>query len=245
MKNKITLSLLFTIAMLNVFAHDDLAIRFSNYTSGSTTSNDTIKTKFIINNYGHTMYHTGDTLYVSARLNNTFFGLDLTGTATPLVLTGMLHNGDSVIIDPGFILASQTLPFFPGATSLEVCVAIWGKGIALVNAPNTSFSNDDETSNNIACVTYSNQPNEIKTVNTIDVSVYPNPANHQVFFRFAETNDYTIAITNALGQTVKTITTNNTSEQAVNIADLADGVYAYSILNTRSQRIAYGTFSKR
>jgi hypothetical protein len=245
MKNKITLSLLFAITMLNVFGQNDLSIRFTNYTNGATTTNDTIKTKFVIKNLGSAMYHTGDTLYVSSRINNTYFGLELLGTATPIVLTGMLHSGDSTIQDPGFLLGSQTLAFFPGATTLEVCVAVWGKGIANVNAPSTTFTNDANPANNITCVTYSAPTTGIQHFDGIETNVYPNPAKDVLSFRFEDANIYSIAITNMLGQTVKKVDTNNTSEHTITVSDLAEGVYAYSIFNTKSKRIAYGTFNKQ
>jgi len=210
-------------------AQVNLEINLANYTNGQSFSNDTIQTEFIISNLGMTMYHTGDTLYVNARLNGDLKSLDLmSSNATPIVLTGMLHNGDTMHYNPGILIGSQTLPFFPGDSTLEVCMIVWGKGIATVG----NYGSDVNTANNISCATY--DPSLATGVQNIDysafdMSVYPNPASGQLFFELKDAAQIScLQIMDINGRIVEHIQ-NPTQSPVLNVSNRPNGVYFYQL----------------
>jgi hypothetical protein len=214
---------------LGLQAQTDLSIQLANYTNGQSFSNDTIKTEFIISNLGTTMFHTGDTLYVNARLNGDLKSLDLmSANATPIILTGMLHNGDTMHYNPGVIYGSQTLPFFPGDSTLEVCMIVWGKGIATVG----NYGSDANTANNISCATY--DPSLTTGVQNIDkenfvLSIYPNPVSEQLFFELKDAAQISsLQIVDINGHIVERIQ-NPTQSPVLNVSSWSNGFYFYQL----------------
>jgi hypothetical protein len=226
--------LIFTCTLFITFivtqAHTDLSIEYVNYSNGQTFSNDTIKTAFIIRNIGTTMFHTGDTLYVNARINGSLRSLDLMSSApTPIILTGMLHGGDFMTYNPGILLGSQTLPFFPGATKLEVCMIVWGKGISSVSP---TYGGDEDTSNNIACITYNPAYTGISSLNpsNLNFQIYPNPTMKEISFDIENLNQLDkIMIMDLNGNLVKEIA-NNTISKQINIEQLNNGLYILKVM---------------
>ncbi len=69
--------------------------------------------------------------------------------------------------------------------------------------------------------------------NIVNTSAYPNPAVTHVYvpFKLNNASDVTVSVTNALGQTVKSVTMNNVDkgQPEFNIADLANGLYFYVV----------------
>ena len=211
-------------------AQVNLGIKFANYTNGQTFSNDTIRTEFIITNHGSTMYHTGDTLFVNARINGSLRSLNLFGTnATPIVLAGMLHVGDSMHYNPGIIYASQTLPFFPGATTLEVCMIVWGKGIASVSP---LYGGDLDATNNTACITHDPSfTSGIKSVSSTEIglSVFPNPTSEYVQFDFKNPTEVAaMSIIDITGRKIEDFITPK-QNTTLNVSNWNKGIYFYHV----------------
>jgi len=63
---------------------------------------------------------------------------------------------------------------------------------------------------------------------TINTQIYPNPAHGNVTIAMDVTSAYTLIITNAMGQVVKTMN-GNTNRVDLNIADYAPGLYIVNI----------------
>lgn len=213
----------------------DLSIRFFNYTNGQVFSNDTIKTRFIIkNNSNMVMYHTGDTLYVNARINGALQSLDLlSANATPIVLTKMLHGGDTMSFNPGVIFGSLTLPFFPGSTTLEVCMIVWGKGKSSVGP---TYGGDPNIANNVACVTYDPAFTSVRPVSnqTHELQVFPNPANNEIgFFSLEDVALNELRVSDLNGRQVFLPIRTVGKSQSVDVSTLANGVYFYKALSTK------------
>jgi hypothetical protein len=230
------LSLCFLAGSLTVHAQSaDLSIQFFNYTNGQVFSTDTIKTRFIIrNNSSSVTLNIGDTLYVNARINGTLQALDLfSANASPIVLTKVLNNGDTLSVNPGVILGSLTLPFFPGSTTLEVCMIVWGKGKSSVGP---TYGGDPNTANNVACVTYDPTFTSTRTVSnkTDELQVFPNPANNEIGFYSLEDvalNELRFSDLNGrkLDMPIRTVG----KSQSVDVSTLANGVYFYKALTTK------------
>lgn len=241
--------LIFTCALFITFfttqAQTNLSIEYANYTNGQTFSNDTIKTAFIIRNVGTTMFHTGDTLYVNARINGNLRSLDLMSSApTPIILTGMLHGGDFMNYNPGILLGSPTLALFPGATTLDVCMIVWGKGISSVSP---TFGGDVDTNNNVTCVTYDPAYTGISSIanSKMNLQVYPNPATNEITFDMENSNQLEkLLIMDIHGNLVKEIAKNSIAKQ-VNLDQLNNGFYLYkAILIDGSSATGKFTISK-
>ena len=242
---------IFTIISVIAFtimskAQVNLGVEYAKYTNNQTFSNDTIKTEFIIKNYGSTMYHTGDTIYVNAQINGVPFSLDLmSSNATPIVLTKMLHNGDTVHHNPGYILGSATLAYLAmmGAPSstLNVCIIVWGKGLATVS----NYGADINTANNITCVTHDpafvtglNEANK----NSTEILVYPNPSSNNLNFTFNTNQEYSISLFDLTGKEIKNVAAiqNKTS---IDVSSLNSGLYFYKI-NSKNTTVKSGKFIK-
>lgn len=238
MKKIITL-IVSTFFFFNVNALPNLGISYVNYSNNQIFSHDTIQTAFTITNYGTTMYHTGDTLFVNVRINGILFSLDLLSSApTPLVLTGMLHTGDNVTVNPGYLLGSQTLPFFPGATSLDICMVLWGKGIASVSP---LFGGDSDTLNNVACVTYDPTFTSVfshEPTSEIKLSVYPNPTIDNITF---QSNDgiacIEIAVYDSKGDLIEFIKPKS-GLQIISTQDYHSGIYMYKAINSKGVSVS-------
>jgi hypothetical protein len=227
-------------------AQVNLGVEYAKYTNNQTFSNDTIKTEFIIKNYGSTMYHTGDTIYVNAQINGVPFSLDLmSSNATPVVLTKMLHNGDTVHHNPGYLLGSATLAYLTmmGApsTTLNVCIIVWGKGLASVS----NYGGDVNTANNITCVTH--DPAYVTGLNeankkSIEISVYPNPSSNYLNFTFNTNQEYTISLFDLTGKEVKNVSTTQ-NKTSMDISNLNTGMYFYKI-SSKNSIVKSGKFIK-
>ena len=230
MKNIFT-TFAFIAISFAVNAAGNLGIQFMNYTSGETFSNDTIKTAFVVKNYGGAMYHTGDTLYVNARINGSLRSLDLFGSnASPIILTKMLHGGDTIQYNPGNLSGSQTLPFFPGATTLEMCMIVWGKGIASVSP---TYGGDSDTTNNTTCATYDpNFGTGIQNISAseIGLSVYPNPATSVIQFKTALFNEVKeLQIIDLNGGVIETINKLQSATTVFSTNLWSNGIYFYQV----------------
>lgn len=79
---------------------------------------------------------------------------------------------------------------------------------------------------------YSN-PDSTSTSPTLQVTAYPNPAtNGHITFKVEGLHGFdeaTLVIRNILGATIKTCTVNSTSPTQMNIAELPNGLYFYTI----------------
>lgn len=240
MKNVFT-TIAFIAFCLNIKAQGNLGIQYMNYTNGQTFSNDTIKTSFVIKNYGGAMYHTGDTIFVNARINGTLRSLDLfSSNASPIILTKMLHGGDTIQYNPGNLSGSQTLPFFPGATTLELCMIVWGRGAASVSPV---YGGDTDTTNNITCATYDpNFGTGIKHVDAAEIglSVYPNPVSSLVKFSAPGfSNIEEIQLTDLSGRVMERITTVQNLTTTIATGAWSNGVYFYQV-RTKNGKVSTG-----
>lgn len=247
MKNKFTIGLIMLSVFftMNLSAQSDLSVHYINYSNGEVIATDTIYTDFYLKNNGNTNYMVGDTIYVSAKINGTYFGLDLMGNKTAIVLEDHFHTGDSLTKTTGYLIGSQTLLFFPGATTLEMCVIVWGKGLASVDVTNGTFPLDSEPSNNVTCVTYDPSQLGVEMLERNQVSIYPNPATDAVTFDFGTSGNYKVQITNTLGQIVSLVTITGEVNKTINISSLDAGLYQYSIFDANGQRSAVGKFIKQ
>lgn len=107
-----------------------------------------------------------------------------------------------------------------------------------VSAPS---ANIDQTQTRIT--TLSNIAIGVKEnkLNDIIFKAYPNPANDQVSLHFVLTKSesYTVEISNALGQIVKTVSMSNLQpgmyNEAVNISDLSAGMYSIKVMGKNTQ----------
>lgn len=83
------------------------------------------------------------------------------------------------------------------------------------------------------------QPIGISEFKTFESKVYPNPARDFMFVEMPEISDFSIEITNSVGQTVSSLDYTNVSKAEVNTSDLPQGVY---LVNIKSEK---GTSSKK
>jgi hypothetical protein len=72
-----------------------------------------------------------------------------------------------------------------------------------------------------------NPPSAIGDVNGNNFSVFPNPVQDKVYFRFSQEVDIQVAILDITGNTVKEIAAENTGFLEVNMSDLRSGLYLY------------------
>lgn len=234
--------LLFALLLLNTKANSqNLGINYVNYSNGQIITSGNILTKFIVTNYGSSVLNTGDTVYVGARIQGTYYDLQLytQGGSTPIVLSANLGVNGTFTDDPGYLTGSSLLSYY-NTTSVEVCVVVYGKG---KNSVNTSFPTDPVPANNIACVTYneSGSPTtvvqEIATASNNElISVYPNPTVNEINFKFSKAIAGKIIISDLTGKTVKEFETNNTLE-TIDVGDLKKGIYFYTICEKLAKRM--------
>jgi hypothetical protein len=205
----------------------DLAVHYNNYTNGEISSQDTIQTEFRIINYGPLNLTTGDTIYISSKFNNTFFGLDLLGNKTAHVLSSDLVMGDSITINPGYVLGSQTAPFV-GGTPMSVCIYVWGKGIASVNfAP--SFPGDLDSTNNTTCMIYDPTSASIEDIiSSLNVNLYPNPANNAIRVTIDSNQQFVFSVFDVTGKEVL-VSKKNIGTTNVSLTELNSGMFLYKI----------------
>jgi hypothetical protein len=243
---KITYILLaFTfIFSLNGFAQSDLSVHYLNYSNGEVIATDTIYTDFYLKNHGVANYHNGDTIYVSAKINGSYFGLNLVGNKTAIVLDDHFHSGDSLIRLTGYLIGSQALPFFPSSSTLEICIVVWGEGIASVDIAGGTFPSDSDPSDNTTCVTYDPSQLSIATQEKMIFSLFPNPATSEITFDVVKKGNYQLVVLNALGQKIIENAVFNETNSTINISSLTNEFYNYSILDENGHLIATGKFIK-
>jgi hypothetical protein len=243
MKKTLTLIALLTFSII-CHAQINLGIRYANYVDGQTFSNDTIQTEFIIENFGTTMYNAGDTFYVNARINGMLFSLDLLGSSpTPVILTSMMMTGDTIHFNPGILSGSATLPFFPPATTLNVCLVLWGKGIASVTP---AFGGDADTLNNTTCVTY--DPTFVTGISAensgeVEVNIFPNPSCDYVNFNVNLNQTYEIKVFDISGKEITTVQSSD-NLTTIDFTSNASGMYFYTVY-TKENIIKSGRFIKQ
>jgi len=207
----------------------DLGIQYNNYTNGQVLNSGDVQRAFTVTNYDSIPLSTGDTIYVGAKINGTYYKLDLSGSgANPIILTQNVPMNGTFTYNPGNLDGAGTLTNL-GVTSADICVVVYGKGLASVGS---SFPKDKVSSNNTSCVTYNKTATGISSLSgsnaLTDVKVYPNPAVNEVNFEFSKTGLEKITITDLTGKVIKVITIINAKE-TVNISDLENGVYLYII----------------
>jgi hypothetical protein len=209
-------------------AQTDLSVELDNYAPGEVFSEDAIELAFTISNIGPVGFVTGDSIRVSATINGQYFGLDLLGTSTAIVLAQDLPVGGSFSFDPGPLSGSQTILFFPGATTLELCVIVWGKGLAAVDlAP--AFPLDLDPTNNTACATFDPSATGLDDMPGLPVvNVFPNPAQGLVVFG-TNAFGYDLVLNDASGHVVFTTKVTGQERLRINVDGFAPGLYLYSL----------------
>lgn len=220
----------------------DLAVHYTNYTNGQISAQDTIQAEFSIINNGPLNLTIGDTIYISSKLNSTFFGLDLLGNKTAHILSADLVMGDSININPGYIVGSQTAPFV-GGTPMDVCIYVWGQGISSVDF-SPSFPGDLDSTNNTTCMVYDPTFNSIKEdINSnLQVSLFPNPASTAITVTINSNEPFVFSVFDVAGKEVL-VSTKNTGTSNISFEGLNSGVYFYKIQLERGD-LKVGKFSK-
>lgn len=211
-------------------AQSDFAIEYVNYAGGSQTAKDTVVLDFTVQNISGESLVTGDTLYFSARINGNYFGLNLTGKQTAMVLKEDLPVGASVTFPAGYLIGSQALLFFPGQSTVEMCAIVWGKGKASVDYTTPSFPGDTDPANNVACVTYNPAYVTGLRKNSFEqnIQVYPNPARDIVYIKATESGNYQILLHDISGKIVRQIHSQS-AIIPVSVSGLSTGMYFYTI----------------
>lgn len=204
----------------------DLSIDMVHYTEAEVTSNDTLKFEFTIKNLGNVSYPEGTTLYGNVIFNGFVFALDLLGSApSPIVLPSSLQPGESMTFNYGILLASQTIPFIPGASdSLGVCLVLWGDDLNdLVN-----YGGDINPTDNTTCFSYdktTSAVHDLSKANEARLSIYPNPANGFASIEMSKgSNIVNIVLEDVNGRILKT-TNCNTNTYRLDVSSLKNGMY--------------------
>jgi hypothetical protein len=221
----------------------DLSIAYDNYTPGQVFSEDEIAPAFTVTNNGPEALLAGDTLYVTAQINGLPFGLDLLGNYTGIELANDLPVGGTFSFDPGVLSGSQTLVFFPGATALDICMVVWGEGLASVDLVGGTFPMDIDGSNNTVCATFDPTATAITERGAAVMRLFPNPATEQVEFIFGENGAHDVMITDATGRSVLNERVNGTDRWRCDVRLLTAGSYFYSVRGTSG--VAQGSFVKQ
>lgn len=222
--------LLSALTFLKVSAKSDLAIKYDHFENGAVTTTDSLLLDFTLSNLSGDDLVLGDTLYLSTRFNSTYYGLDLKGTQTGIVLPLNFKVGDKIPLPLGYIDASQLILLFPEATTLEICLIVWGKGLASVDISTPSFPNDTDPANNITCVTYNPNVTPIfnKTSLNFSVNVYPNPANDVFNVQLPIAGNFQIQLHDMSGRIVKQLSTNQNLTK-FSTENLSSGMYFYTV----------------
>lgn len=216
-------------------AQSDFSIEYVNYAGSSQTAKDTVVLDFTVQNISGESLVIGDTLYFSARINGNYFGLNLTGKQTVIILKENLPVGSSITVPAGYLIGSQALLFFPGQSTVEMCAIVWGKGKASVDYTTPAFPGDTDPANNIACVTYN--PAYVTGIrkNSFEqnIQIYPNPAKEFFHIQMAETGNYQVQLHDISGKIVRHIHSQN-ALIPVSVSGLSNGIYFYTITNGAS-----------
>ena len=170
MKKIYTLIAVATLGM-GAFAQDDFSATLVTPASGSTSSDDPVTIDFDIENVGTTTALAGDTLWAGISMDGSIFGLDISpGGVSGFILEEDLAPGDVFpVTGVGIDWLPQTEP-----TSVEVCVLVYGMGVASFAGDGPSFEEivegDDDVSNNSDCFT-AEFPVEVEDAVIEDLSV--------------------------------------------------------------------------
>lgn len=213
----------------------DLAVSFTNYDNSETTNDATLELNFNLQNLGPENLMAGDTVYLSARINGTYMGLNLTGTSTPYTLTEDLLVGQSISINPGYLSSELVLNFFPGTTTFEACIVAWGKNAYAVDTQTPFFPQDLNATNNTYCVTYSTTAAVDEVSKSAAVTLYPNPAKDKINFSFSNPDEYLITVFDAAGRVVMNIQDNGL-EISMDITRLGSGMYIYNVAGANGSK---------
>jgi hypothetical protein len=244
MMRKTVLPILLVAAIaFNATAQTDLSIAYDNYSPGQVFAEDEIAPAFTVTNNGPQALLAGDTLFVTAQINGLPFGLDLLGNYTGIELVNDLPVGGTFSFDPGVLSGSLTLMFFPGATTLDICMVVWGKGLASVDLAGGTFPMDTDGSNNTVCATYDPTATAITERGTAVMRLFPNPATEQVEFIFSDKGAHDVIITDATGRSVLNERVNGTDRWRCDVCQLTAGSYFYTVRNASG--VAQGSFVKQ
>ncbi|HUH74052.1 MAG TPA: T9SS type A sorting domain-containing protein [Chitinophagales bacterium] len=222
--------LLSALTFLKVSAKSDLAIKYDQFENGTVTTADSLLLDFTLSNLSGDDLAIGDTLYLSIRLNSTYYGFDLVGTQTEVVLPINFKVGEKIPLPLAYIDVSQLILLFPEATTLEICLIVWGKGLASVDIATPSFPKDTDPSNNITCVTYNPNVTPIlnKTSANFSVNVYPNPAKDVFNVQLPIAGNFQIQLHDMSGRIIRQMNTNQNLTQ-FSTENLSSGMYFYTV----------------
>lgn len=224
-------------------AQTDFAIAYDNYTPGQVFTEDEIAPAFTVTNHGPETIPAGDTVYITVVINGMPFGLDLLGNYTGIELENDLPPHGSFNYDPGVLSGSMTLMFFPGATSLEFCMTVWGRGLAAVDLAGGTFPLDTDGSNNTVCATYDPNATSVAELDIMTTEVFPNPTSELVVFAFRTSGAHDVRITDATGRTVANERVNGTDRWHLDVRALPAGTYLYLVRSAAGT--AQGRFVKQ
>lgn len=231
------------VVLAATHAQTDFAIAYDNYTPGQVFADDEIAPAFTVTNHGPETILAGDTVYLSVIINGMPFGLDLLGNYTGLELVNELPPHASFSFDPGVLSGSMTLMFFPGATSLEFCMTVWGKGLAAVDVVGGTFPLDTDPLNNSVCATFDPNATSIGEQNVLTAHLFPNPSTDAVEFMFRTSGMHDVLITDATGRVVLREQVTGTDRWRVDVRAYAPGSYAYTVRSGTD--LAQGRFVKQ
>ncbi|MCB9361589.1 MAG: T9SS type A sorting domain-containing protein [Flavobacteriales bacterium] len=90
----------------------------------------------------------------------------------------------------------------------------------------------------------------LKSINSIDVAIYPNPSSDNLYFDVSESSDevLTVQYTNILGSTVSEListTEGKNTYQLNNFKDLKAGIYMVQLINSNNEVIKYQKIVKK
>ena len=205
---------------------ENLAIDFINYENGDYLTTTELSTSFEITNKGAQNLAVGDTIVVSAVINDALYSLDLfPETPSYIVLVEELAIGETLTIDAGELDASETLLFL-GGDSLEFSLKAWGVGAASYQASKWALY-DTDTSDNISTIIYeAGRVTSVESINEEVASVYPNPTVDFVNFDFGTVEVRQLIVTNVEGVEVLVEAINQTTAR-VDVSSLPSGLYMY------------------
>ena len=90
----------------------------------------------------------------------------------------------------------------------------------------------------------------LKSINNIDVAIYPNPSSENLFFDLSESSDevLTVQYTNMLGSTITESISTNQGENTYQVKEfknLKSGIYMIKIINSNNEIIKYQKVVKK
>lgn len=225
-KQFLMLLIAFCLGQTVIAQTKDLSIDMVHYSEGEISTNDTLKFEFTIKNNGNVTYPAGATLYGNLEINGIPLSFDLLGFApSPIPLISELAPGDSVTLNYGVLLASQTIPFIPGATdSLGICLILWGDDLANI----ANFGGDTNPADNKTCFSYkkmSSAVNDLSKNGEAGLSIYPNPAEGNATIEFDEKTKLSqITIADLNGRVLKTSMALS-NQHRMDVSNFPNGIY--------------------